>query len=122
MRPLQPDYFVLLQVPSQCIWPYFVQTTVLMAKAIIERDPVVEPNDAPPVPNNELYTAINVAISVRVRRRNTIFPTTAQGVNVQQDFIEIRGNIHNHCMFFVLFGNTAMYPAYTYENITRMVG
>jgi len=122
MRPLQPDYFVLLHVPSQCIWPYFVKTTVFMAKAIIERDPVVEPNDAPPVPNKELYTAIRAAISVRVRRSRMIFPAMAHGVNVQEAFIRIRGNICNHCMFFVLFGNTAMYPAYTYENITRMVG
>jgi hypothetical protein len=93
-----------------------------MAKAIIERDPVVEPNDAPPVPNKELYTAIRAAISVRVRRSRMIFPAMAHGVNVQEAFIRIRGNICNHCMFFVLFGNTAMYPAYTYENITRMVG
>jgi len=122
MRSLQPDYFVLLQAPSQCIWPYFVQTTVFIAKAIIERDPVVEPNEAPPVPNKELYTAMSAAISVRVRRINVILPITAQGVDVQHDFIGIRWNIRNHCMFFVLFGNTAMYPACTYENLSRMVG
>lgn len=62
-----------------------------MAKAMIERDPVVEPNEAPPVPNKELYIARRVAISVRVRRSRMIFPTMAQGVDEQQDFIRIRG-------------------------------
>ncbi len=115
-------YFFFAQSPEQCMCPYLVQIAVLIANAIIERDPVVEPNDAPPVPKRELYTAITAAISVNVRRTNTIFPTMAQGTDEQQDFIDKGGNVQNHCMFFVLFGNTAGYPSYTYEDFSRMVG
>lgn len=81
-----------------------------MASAIMERDPVVEPKLAPPVPKCDLYTATTAASSVRVRSNNMILLTRAQYVLEQQEFImRKRGKVHIQCMFFVLFGNVSLY-------------
>jgi hypothetical protein len=69
---------------------------VFIAKATIESDPVVEPKEAPPVPNSELYTAISAAISVSVSSRRMILPTMAQGAEEQQDFIGKRGKYYQY--------------------------
>ena len=91
------DTYSVLHPPGQCICPYFVHTTVLIAKAIIERDPVVEPKEAPPVPKSELYIAMSVAISVSVRSRRITLPKIAHGTEEQQDFIEKGGIINVDC-------------------------
>ena len=85
------DYFFVSHDPQQCMWAHFVKTAVLMANAIMDKDPVVEPKDAPPVPNNALYTARSVAISVRARRTSSTFPINAHGADEQQEFIMIWG-------------------------------
>lgn len=41
-------YFFLLQLPVQCIWPYFDQTTVFIANATMVNEAEEEPNPPPP--------------------------------------------------------------------------
>jgi len=68
-----------------------------MANAIMDKDPVVEPKEAPPVPNKALYIARRAAISVRTRSRRIIFPINAHGADEQQLIKDKGENIKRYC-------------------------
>ena len=86
-------YFFFWQ-PVQADEANFIQTAELIAKEIMDNEPVVDPKLAPPVPKCARYTAIIAAISANVRSRRTTLWTASQPLFEQQDIIEKGGNTH----------------------------